>query len=58
MKPTRRRFLAATAAAPATARTGRIDCQSHLFSSEFLDLLEKRIQSPYVYRNRNDRFVL
>lgn len=48
-----------SAAAPDTAsRKGRIDCQSHLFSEEFLSFLEKRKESPYVYRKGNDRFVV
>ena len=38
--------------------TGRIDCQSHLFSEEFLQLLEKRKESPYVIREGADRFVI
>ncbi|MEK7754066.1 MAG: amidohydrolase family protein [Acidobacteriota bacterium] len=46
--------LAAAAAAP----SGRIDCQSHLFSEEFLTLLEKRKQSPYVVREGRDRYVI
>lgn len=54
--PTRRDVLklAAAAAAP----SGRIDCQSHLFSEEFLTLLEKRKQSPYVVREGRDRYVI
>lgn len=50
---TRRKFLTSTAASIATAAgadSERIDCQSHLFSEEFLRLLEKRTTSPYVYR--------
>lgn len=51
--------LAAGAAPSALAQTGgRIDCQSHLFSEEFLKLLEKRKESPYVVREGNDRFVI
>jgi predicted TIM-barrel fold metal-dependent hydrolase len=42
----------------AAATTGRIDCQSHLFSEEFLKLLEKRKSSPYVERVGNDRYVV
>lgn len=49
--------LAAAAAVPA-APSGRIDCQSHLFSEEFLTLLEKRKQSPYVVREGRDRYVI
>lgn len=43
-----------SAAPPVT----RIDCQSHLFSEEFLNLLEKRKESPYVYRKGKDRYVV
>ena len=49
--------VAAAAAVPA-APSGRIDCQSHLFSEEFLTLLEKRKQSPYVVREGRDRYVI
>lgn len=61
---TRRHFLASTAAAASTNMQGqsrtsnRIDCQSHLFSSEFLDWLGKRKKSPYVYTKGSDRFVV
>ncbi len=62
----RRTFLAGTLAATsmtnATAasatRGSRIDSQSHLFSEEFLNLLEKRKTSPYVYRKGEDRYVV
>lgn len=37
---------------------GRIDCQSHLFSEEFLKILEKRKVSPYVVREGKDRYVI
>jgi predicted TIM-barrel fold metal-dependent hydrolase len=52
--------LTAATAAPTTAATpgGRIDCQSHLFFEEFLALLEKRKNSPYVYRKGGDRYVV
>ena len=40
------------------APVGRIDCQSHLFSEEFLKLLEKRKQSPYVVREGGDRYII
>jgi predicted TIM-barrel fold metal-dependent hydrolase len=59
-----RRDLLKLAAAGVAARpgraatTGRIDCQSHLFSEEFLTLLEKRKSSPYVERAGNDRYVV
>ena len=42
----------------ATTRGSRIDSQSHLFSEEFLKLLEKRKTSPYVYRKGEDRYVV
>ena len=43
----------------AMAQTGgRIDCQSHLFSEEFLKILEKRKESPYVVREGKDRYVI
>src|SRR5690554_5583576 len=60
----RRQFLQTSAAsvfsASAMAQTpsGRIDCQSHLFSEEFLALLEKRKTPPYVYRRNGDRYVV
>ncbi len=47
--------LAVSAQPPAR---GRIDCQSHLFSEEFLALLEKRKTSPYVYRKDGDRYIV
>ncbi len=58
--PSRRAVLATAAlgAAPALAATGRIDCQSHLFSEEFLKLLEKRKSGTYVYRKGDDRYVV
>ena len=57
---TRRDVLKLTAAAPmaSAAPSGRIDCQSHLFSDEFLSLLERRKQSPYVVREGRDRYVI
>lgn len=63
MRNTRRDVLmlaGAGAAAPnLLAQTGgRIDCQSHLFSEEFLKILEKRKESPYVVREGKDRFVI
>lgn len=57
----RRKFLTSAAASVATgagADPQRIDCQSHLFSEEFLRLLEKRTTSPYVYRQGGDRYVV
>jgi len=36
----------------------RIDCQSHLFSEEFLTLLEKRKDSPYVFRRNGERYLV
>lgn len=57
---TRRDLFRLMSAAPAAlAQTsGRIDCQSHLFSEEFLKLLEKRKESPYIVREGNDRYVI
>ncbi|HYO84272.1 MAG TPA: hypothetical protein VES20_22900, partial [Bryobacteraceae bacterium] len=59
MMPTRRQVLQTAAAAPLMAQssTSKIDCQSHLFSEEFLRLLEKRSGSPRVYRKGADRFM-
>ena len=58
----RRRFLAATGSAlaagplapagndsPAHRTTGLVDCQSHLFLPEVLDLMRKRKTEPLVY---------
>jgi predicted TIM-barrel fold metal-dependent hydrolase len=36
----------------------KIACQSHLFSEDFLRLLEKRKTSPYVYRKDGDRYIV
>jgi predicted TIM-barrel fold metal-dependent hydrolase len=61
---TRRELIRKTAAAAAVtsqargAVTDRIDCQSHLFSEEFLKLLERRKTSPYIVREGGDRFVI
>ena len=56
----RRQFLStpALALAPAAPGTLRIDCQSHLFCPDLLDLMEKRQDSPRVYRKGADRFVV
>ena len=54
-------FKLAAASSSALAQPpqgGRIDCQSHLFSEEFLRLLEKRKESPYVVREGRDRYVI
>lgn len=59
-----RRELFKMAAAGAAVSSGRaetgdrIDCQSHLFSDEFLKLLEKRKESPYVVREGGSRYVI
>jgi aminocarboxymuconate-semialdehyde decarboxylase len=53
--------LAAGATALSQARAAgadRIDCQSHLFSEEFLSLLAKRKESPYVVRQGAGRYVV
>jgi predicted TIM-barrel fold metal-dependent hydrolase len=56
----KRRQLLTLAGTAAFAGNGavKIDCQSHLFSAEFLALLEKRTTAPYVYRKGSDRFVV
>jgi len=43
--------------APAASRV-RIDCQSHLFSEEFLRRLEKRRDSPRVERVGGERYLI
>jgi predicted TIM-barrel fold metal-dependent hydrolase len=66
----RRRFLKQTAAASAVAAlssarsattavasSGRIDCQSHLFSPEVVALMEKRKTDPRVFTKDGVRFV-
>jgi predicted TIM-barrel fold metal-dependent hydrolase len=50
--------VGAAASTSAAAHAERIDCQSHLFSEEFLRLLEKRKESPYVVREGKDRYVV
>jgi hypothetical protein len=50
----RRHFLSATvagsaAAAAAAPPAGIIDCQSHLFFPEVLDMMRKRKTEPLVY---------
>ena len=60
---TRRDLIKSVAASAALSNAqrlppGRIDCQSHLFSEEFLALLAKRTQSPYVVSQGADRFVV
>jgi predicted TIM-barrel fold metal-dependent hydrolase len=56
----RRQFLSSPALALAAAAPTdvRIDCQSHLFCPDLLDLMEKRRDSPRVYRKGADRFVV
>ncbi len=49
-----RRAFASAADQPAQ---GAIDCQSHLFVPEILDLLEKRTDDPVVYRKGEERYV-
>jgi predicted TIM-barrel fold metal-dependent hydrolase len=36
----------------------RIDCQSHIYPPEMLALMEKRKDSPRVYRKGDDRYVV
>ena len=55
----RRQFLSTPALALAAApNAARIDCQSHLFCPELLDLMAKRRDSPHVYRKGADRYVV
>ena len=49
----RRHFLSATAAPP----TGIIDCQSHLFFPEVLDMMGKRKTEPLVYDEKGAAFL-
>jgi len=60
---TRRDWIKAAAGSGMLARAEgiqpeRIDCQSHLFSEEFLTLLSKRTRSPYIVREGRDRYVI
>lgn len=57
---TRRELLLAAGAATLAPAQGadRIDCQSHLYSEEFLKWLEKRTTSPYVIREGPERYVV
>jgi predicted TIM-barrel fold metal-dependent hydrolase len=50
--------IGAAASTSAAAPAERVDCQSHLFSEEFLGLLEKRRESPYVAREGKDRYII
>ena len=38
--------------------TDMIDCQSHILSAEFVDLLEKRNESPHILRHNGERFLI
>lgn len=42
-------LAAAEAAAPLRAASGWVDCQSHLFFPEVLDLMRRRQAEPLVY---------
>jgi hypothetical protein len=58
----RRHFLSATvtgsaAAAAAAPPTGIIDCQSHLFFPEVLDMMGKRKTEPLVYDEKGAAFL-
>jgi aminocarboxymuconate-semialdehyde decarboxylase len=58
--PISRRHLLIAPAAPALAAEPKslvIDCQSHFFVPDLLDLMEKRATSPRVYRKGGDRYV-
>lgn len=67
MEQTRRTFLATTGVVTALASSPHIlgaagdrqaiDCQSHLFVPEMVDLMEKRRDDPVVYRKGDDRYV-
>lgn len=70
MNTSRRRFLAATTAASAVSALRmqsaalaeappafRIDCQSHLFCPEALDLMARRKNDPRVYFKDGTRFL-
>jgi predicted TIM-barrel fold metal-dependent hydrolase len=70
MKTTRRRFLAATAAASTVsalrlrgaarheiAQQFRIDCQSHLFCPAAIALMERRQTDPRVFTRDGTRFL-
>lgn len=50
--------MGAACTAPAKVAALRIDCQSHLFSEEFLSLLARRRDSPKVVKEGQDRFVI
>ncbi len=62
--------LAAMSAAAAETEPGKrpparnrrpaycIDCQSHLFAPELLDLMRKRKQPPYIYRKGDEEFLV
>src|ERR1700691_4827879 len=43
---------------PAAAPRGLIDCQSHIGSEEFLSILEKRKESPYILREGDHRILI
>jgi predicted TIM-barrel fold metal-dependent hydrolase len=63
MKRSRRDFFkgaggVALASQAGAAAADRIDCQSHLFSEDFLKLLERRTTSPYVVREDGERYVI
>lgn len=58
----RRHFLTATVASSAVAAAapppaGIIDCQSHLFFPEVLDMMRKRKTEPLVYDEKGTTFL-
>ena len=55
----RRHFLSATVAGSVAAApsTGIIDCQSHLFFPEVLDMMGKRKAEPLVYDEKGTAFL-
>ena len=64
---TRRAFLSGAAATPALSAAAAqyskpghftVDCQSHLFVPELVELMAKRKETPYVYRKDGDTYVV
>jgi predicted TIM-barrel fold metal-dependent hydrolase len=49
---------ATNAESAVAAPTGLIDCQSHVSSEEFLSILEKRKESPYILREGENRILI
>src|SRR5262245_25574385 len=51
-------LAAGAISADQTPAASRIDCQSHIYPPEMLELMEKRQDSPRVYRKGDDRYVV